>query len=397
MIEKTQGYMEQIKITSEIVAAYTQCKLKAYLLFFGKKGTPHEYVSILEEETNKNREIYLSSTKMKIQGATPYSLEEMKAGTSTLRDANFTFCDFGAYADVLTGIKKNPSQIKQAYIPTIVIGTHKISKHQKVLLGFSGYVLSKLQNEKVLLGIIIGKGNISHTIKLEPLYKEIESSIINMRKWSDSPTSESPSVILNNHCQLCQFFEACETKCIELDDLSLLNKISTKKQIEKFERKGIFTVNQLSYLYRPRRQRKRSRKPPSIQHSIELQALVLRIGKIYLHSPPEILRNKTELFLDIEGIPDGQSFYLIGLLVYEENNSKYLSFWANDTTNDERHIWQQLVSALENYPDSPIYHYGSYDAKAIAAFGKRYKTETKEILSRLVNVNNFICTKPLTR
>lgn len=378
-------------ITCEIAAAYTQCKLKAHLLLCsGKKGTPHEYISILEEESKKNKEKYLSSIKMKTPEAKLYSPEEMKKGIPTLLDANFTFGDLEAYADVLTKVEQGSSQKRHNYIPTIVVGTYKISKEQELLLGFTGYVLSKLQKDKAILGTIVGKGNKSHIVKLGHLYKEIESSLIILRMWISSRTPESPPIILNKHCPLCPFREDCEAKAIESDHLSLLNKISTIKQIKKYERKGIFTVNQLSYLYRPRRQRKRSRNPPSIKHSLELQALVLRIRKIYLHSPPELLRNQTELFLDIEGIPDRQSFYLIGLLICEKKNSSYYTFWANDSIKDEPQIWRHLVEILGKYIDCPIYHYGNYEEKAIVILGKRYETETEGIIKRLVNVNNYI-------
>lgn len=378
-------------ITCEIAAAYTQCKLKAHLLLCsGKKGTPHEYISILEEESKKNKEKYLSSIKMKTPEAKLYSPEEMKKGIPTLLDANFTFGDLEAYADVLTKVEQGSSQKRHNYIPTIVVGTYKISKEQELLLGFTGYVLSKLQKDKAILGTIVGKGNKSHIVKLGHLYKEIESSLIILRMWISSRTPESPPIILNKHCPLCPFREDCEAKAIESDHLSLLNKISTIKQIKKYERKGIFTVNQLSYLYRPRRQRKRSRNPPSIKHSLELQALVLRIRKIYLHSPPELLRNQTELFLDIEGIPDRQSFYLIGLLICEKKNYSYYTFWANDSIKDEPQIWRHLVEILGKYIDCPIYHYGNYEEKAIVILGKRYETETEGIIKRLVNVNNYI-------
>lgn len=362
-------------ITCEIVEAYTQCKLKAHLLLCSdKKGTPHEYISILEEESKENREKYLSRIKMKTPEAKPYSPDEMKKGIPTLLTANITFGELEAYADVLTRIEQSSSQKRHNYIPTIVVETHKISKEQKLLLGFTGYVLSKLQNDKAVLGTIVGKGNKSHIIKLDHLYKEIESFLIKLRMWLSSQPRESPPIILNNHCPLCPFREDCEAKAIESDHLSLLNKISTEKQIKKYERKGIFTVNQLSYLYRPRRQRKRSSNQPSIEHSLELQALVLRINRIYLHSPPELLRNQTEIFLDIEGLPDRQSFYLIGLLICEEKNSSYYSFWANDTTKDEPEIWLHLVEILGKYIGCPIYHYGNYEEKAIATLGKRYET-----------------------
>ncbi len=46
-------------ISNEIALAYTQCKLKAYLLLFtDKKGTQNEYISILEEEAIINGEEY---------------------------------------------------------------------------------------------------------------------------------------------------------------------------------------------------------------------------------------------------------------------------------------------------------------------------------------------------
>ena len=56
-------------ITSEVAVAYTQCKLKAYLLLFtDKKGTTHEYISILEEEARKNKAEYFRKIKMDGEG-----------------------------------------------------------------------------------------------------------------------------------------------------------------------------------------------------------------------------------------------------------------------------------------------------------------------------------------
>ena len=38
-------------ITTEAIVAYAHCPRKAYLLLYGnKKGTPHEYVRILEDK-----------------------------------------------------------------------------------------------------------------------------------------------------------------------------------------------------------------------------------------------------------------------------------------------------------------------------------------------------------
>jgi predicted RecB family nuclease len=48
-------------------------------------------------------------------------------------------------------------------------------------------------------------------------------------------------VILNKHCPYCEFQNSCKETAIQEDSLSLLGGMN-KKQILKFEKKGIFTV-----------------------------------------------------------------------------------------------------------------------------------------------------------
>jgi predicted RecB family nuclease len=73
--------------------------------------------------------------------------------------------------------------------------------------------------------------------------------------------------------------------------------------MRQYEKKGIFTVKQLSYLFKPRKRKMRSRKPPPVTHKLELQALAIREKKIYLHELPDLPRQPVELFLDMEGFP----------------------------------------------------------------------------------------------
>lgn len=318
-----------------------------------------------------------------------YSPTLMKKGKPYLIKANLEFEDYKAYADALKKTEEVSLNGTPLYFPVLIVGIHKISKKQKFHLAFIAFVLAKIQNEKSKQGTIIGLVNKSHKIGLNSFYKEIVLVLKDLHSWRNISISESPPLILNKHCALCQFKKACRDQAVKINHLSLLNNISTLKQYRKYERKDIFTVNQLSYLYRPRKQRKRSRNSPAIKHSLELQALVLRTGKTYLHKPPQIQRKQTELFLDIEGNPDTQSFYLIGILICEEENSMYYSFWA-DATDNEIRIWRQVFNLLKKYPNCPIYHYGNYDAKALATLGKRYGIEIKIISEQLININTLI-------
>src|SRR5713101_6718116 len=90
---------------------------------------------------------------------------------------------------------------------------------------------------------------------------------------------------------------------------------------------------QLSYLFKPRKRKQGSRKPPPVTHKIELQALAIREKKIYLQELLALSRQPVELFLDMEGVPDRGRYYLMGLLVCQGDITKHHVFWA-DTDQD---------------------------------------------------------------
>jgi Transposase IS66 family/RNase_H superfamily len=120
-----------------------------------------------------------------------------------------------------------------------------------------------------------------------------------------------------------------------------------------------------------------------------LQALAIREQKIYLQKLPTLARQPVELFVDMEGIPDRGLYYLIGLSACEGDTTEHHAFWAN-TDQDEHYMWQQFVNMVTQYPDAPIYHYGSYEPRAIATLAKRYDIDAESVTKRLVNVNKHI-------
>ena len=63
---------------------------------------------------------------------------------------------------------------------------------------------------------------------------------------------------------------------------------------------------------------------------------------------PQLSRQTIELFIDFEGIPDQQSYYLFGALVCEENKSTQYSYWA-DTDQEEAQSWRSFVDKVNEY------------------------------------------------
>ena len=111
---------------------------------------------------------------------------------------------------------------------------------------------------------------------------------------------------------------------------------------------------------------------------LELQALAIRTGKIYVQDLPDLVPQAAMIFLDIEGIPDQQFHYLIGVMVYRGDVRTTHSFWA-DAVEDEPRVWDSLRFVLDANPDAPIVHYGSYESRAILRLGQRCDTDVETV------------------
>ncbi len=374
-----------VVITPELVQAYVLCPRKAYLLMYGKQqGTLHEYEQILTRNQLTNQARNLELFKQQHIDTYPYSISNLEKRRDFLIDANLAADNFQAYCPILTKVNK------LSYEPTIFIGTHTVNKTDKLQLMFINHVLTEIQGKSSEKGYIINFQGKSRRLKLKDSYKVITPILEPLQEWLNESSSEEPPVILNKHCPLCQFRESCQAKAIQEDNLSRLDRM-TPKSIRQYERKGIFTVKQLSYLFKPRKRKKRAKNPPPITHDLKLQALAIRTGKIYLQEIPSLIRQETELYLDIEGLPDQNLYYLIGLLVRQGGKTQYYSFWADDAdVKSEKKIWQDFLGVVNQYSDSPVYHYGNYEIRAIKALDKRYKTDNQSLISRLANVNKQI-------
>ena len=271
-----------IVITSEVLQAYSLCPRKAYLLMYGKdRGTLHEYEQILIRNQLTNKAKNLELLKQKHIDLYPYSVSNLKKGCEFLIDANLTADNFQAYCSILTKVNK------LSYKPTIFIGTNTINHTDKLSLMFVGYVLTKIQEKSPEIGHIINMKGESRRLKLEESDKVLTPLLEPLQEWLNESSPEEPAVILNKHCPICQFREQCKEKAIQEDNLSLLDKV-TSKIVRQYEKKGIFTIKQLSYLFKPRKRKKRARKSPSVTHDLKLQALAIRTGKIYLQEIPSL-------------------------------------------------------------------------------------------------------------
>jgi predicted RecB family nuclease len=138
-----------------------------------------------------------------------------------------------------------------------------------------------------------------------------------------------PPLTLNDHCAICEFREHCSSLAREKDDISLLRSLSAG-EIEHFRERGVFTVQQLSYTFRAKSVTGK-RMVKAIRHLPALQALAIRENRIYVVRDPALPTDEPKVFLDVEGIPDRDFYYLVGVAVVENGQTTTHSFWADDS------------------------------------------------------------------
>lgn len=374
-------------VTPDIVVGYLQCQRKAFLLLEGEeRGIPHEIDDVVKSNLDTNKCEYRQLLKQEGHKLQAFSQKNFRLGLDHLADAKLLTNGLKAYCDVLTK-HTSPENHKASYEPTLVVSGYTVQPEDKIRLLFAAHVLSKMQGIAPKYGFLVTSGSIVQKVKLESGRKSILKTLAALREWIESKPMEAPRVFLNKHCNSCKFRRQCKDTAEKLDDLSLLDRM-TPKAINKYHKKGIFTVQQLSYLFRSRRPRKKRAAAP-IRFSPELQALAIRSGKTLVQESPKLSRKNPELFLDIEGIPDQKYFYLFGLLVIDGNNKRQYSYWADDQAH-EKPAWLKLIEKINEFPNAPIYHYGHYEVRAVEQLQKRHDEGLSSVKERLVNVNTFV-------
>jgi hypothetical protein len=193
---------------------------------------------------------------------------------------------------------------------------------------------------------------------LEPFIEQVRRLVPQIEAVTAG--KDAPTLTLNRHCGECEFRGVCQSAAEGMDDLSLLRGMSAK-EVEKQRQRGITTVTQFSHTYRPGRRGKR-RPTKGRKHDHALQALALREQKVYIFDKPQVPSMGTALYLDVEGIPDEDRYYLVGLLAVEDGRCTSYSFWADDQ-EQEQAMWTACAGIISGFEEYTLYHYGQYEQR----------------------------------
>jgi predicted RecB family nuclease len=270
------------------------------------------------------------------------------------------------------------------YIPILVYEGEKVKSEHRLTLEVFAAALGRVQGVAPTFGLII-HGEQCRTTKVHFQARLVSATrtLEELTRLGDSGTP--PPLVLNDHCQVCEFRQRCLEQARSKDDISLIRGLG-ERAVQKFKKKGITTVTQLSCTFRPRKESKREvkhRRP----HSFGLQALAIRDGKTYVYGTPELPASPVRIYLDLEGDPDRSLVYLIGMVIENDGELQRHSFWADDQAGEER-IFREFLDVVDRYKDFALFSYGSYEAVFLKRMRRRLgsKKPIDRLLGTSVNV-----------
>ncbi len=384
------------RVTREVLDSYLHCKTKGFLTLAGRHGIESDYERWRIESGERQR---LRATANLLIGYRGYQVSEgIVLLSSKLREGVDDLILHGRFENELISmgldalVKAEPlATLSQGHYIPVLFHDGPIRSPEKSLIELFALLISELQGTAPNIGLVCRSEGKPTTIHLTPglavarnLLREIAELHQNL---------QPPMLVLNNHCQTCVFHDRCHKQAVEDDNLSLLSGMN-EVQIKQLNRKGIFTVNQLSYTFRLRRKSKRANKS-SPAHHLPLRALALRETKVFVHGSPAVTYPDTRIYLDIEGTPQSRSYYLIGVITISNGHETRHSFWSDTSSEpDQICMFGDFMDHLGQYPDYCLLHFGKYETTALrrirARMTDQYKRQIDGALARSVDILNVI-------
>jgi predicted RecB family nuclease len=381
------------KITEQVLEAYLKCKYKAHLKLAGQEGSPTEYGQMCRQRREAIRGPATSALigRYGVGQVVPNGLsltaDVLKGGTPLLLDAAFEDEHFSVRFDGLLRVSGSSQLGDFHYQPVLFHEVERTSRDVRALLGLYGALLGPLQGKQPVVGVLIhGQACLVKRLSLKCGAGQARRILREVREARGGPL---PRLVLNSHCQACEFSRRCQNEAAARDELSLLRGIS-ESEIGKYAKRGIITVSQLANTFRPPRRCKKNRQR-KVKHSHALQALAVREKKVYVLGNPELPSSPSRIYFDMEGDPERGFCYLVGALVIEGEREERHCFWA-DTPEDEPRLLEQVLAVAARRPDAWLYAYGSYEAAFLRRLAKATgrSEEVENVLARTLNVLSVI-------
>jgi predicted RecB family nuclease len=388
-------------ITASVFSAFLKCPTKAHLLVIGEPNSGTFFADI---EARISSMFKAAAQRLCAGGEFTETLDfRQLAYSGDLESApRYVDCKTTIYDLALPPYmpghhRSQKSSPFKSFRPILFLPWDKPELSDSLLVCFGALALSQATGILADTGMLIyGDGHRHRTVKTGEYVartRQIIDSIGAPRR-----SQEPPHLALNRHCAVCDFQPRCRGLAIDRDDLSLLTGMTVKERA-KFNAKGISTITQLSYGYRPRRRKRTKpdaeraaksakRVTQNSKNDHKLKALAIKKSQIHVVQAPSLKFEGVPTFLDVEGLPDRDFYYLIGFRYECAGEHVEHSFWA-DEPEHEREIWENCLRTLKAIGSAQIVSYGAYETRFLKQMKARYvqAPDDGEFVDRLIETS----------
>jgi predicted RecB family nuclease len=384
-------------ITDDIFQAFLQCETKGHLKLAGAVGDQREFpdwertlVEDYKQQCYRPWRADCGEAACLAGVVLPHDLDNSRC--RLVMDCTVRTQEMQAHLHAVERVAAPGKMNDSPYMPIRCVPREKITTQDKLLLAFDALVIWTVTGQAPRFGKII-HGREQATAKVDVAGLMDMAKTVVGKIAAQHARHTPPPLMLNQHCAACEFKARCRQVAVEKDDLSLLSGM-TAKEMQKQHSKGIFSVTQLSYTFRARRKPKRfAAKPDKYSHA--LRALALRERKIYVAGKPALKLQGNPVYLDVEGVPDRDFYYLIGLRVKSGEAYVQHAFWAN-ALSEEHEMWAAFLQTLAQIDHPQLIHYGSYETTFLKRMQARYRVTVEppafldQLIAASVNVLSVI-------
>jgi predicted RecB family nuclease len=358
------------KITVELLMARLKCRYKAHLKMAGERGQPHDY-ELLQLEAREHvrsaarTQLLARHPEVEIPQGQPLDAELLKRGLPLLLDVTLEDADLSVRFDALLRVEGESSLGAFHYAPVLFHEVGNPTPELRLILAALAELVGTVEGKIPAVGILFyGSGCSERKMKLAGVSKQARRLLRDLRESSTGP---APRLVLNDHCQACEFRQLCHAEATTKDDLSLLRGMG-EADVAKYGKRGIVTVAQLASTFRPPRRMKKQ-EDRKVVHSHALQALSIREKKVHVLGSPPLPDSSRRIYLDLEGDPERGFCCLAGIVMRDGEKEQRHSIWI-DSPSEESVLLGQFLDLAASNPDAWVYAYGSYEAAFLRRVGK---------------------------
>jgi predicted RecB family nuclease len=379
-------------ITAAMLAAYLKCRTKGYLTLHREKPTDSVFADMRTRVSVAYKAVAGHRAYPELGATTDFSTLGIMDPAGTV----FVDCETAWYATAGPMRSSTDRQAKRSgpsriYLPILYSAWDKSDQSDDLLICFGGLGIAQTTGTA-----IPSKGKVvygeAYRIKTVKLSSHIRKTCEVLEEIGSTRFSrEPPPLVLNEHCPTCEFQSRCRALAVGQENLSLLGAMTAKERI-KYHEKGISTLTQLSYGYRPRRRRRRStisaKDDKPRKNDNKLKALAIKKAQIHVVGSPSLPIQGTRVFMDVEGMADRNFYYLVGLRYEALGKHVENSFWAS-RLEDERDMWHRCLCAIKQLAHPQVVHYGAYERRFLKQMRERYElaSEDAEFVERLIDTS----------